>query len=169
MRALYLGGWILVVMACFGAMAETAAHMVPHARGFFLSAYDVWYALAPGNLVVTRIRIESLLGPWAWDPVMVSLLAVPAWVLFGVPGTALIWFGRPRGRPGDDIGREEEESLFLFDTLAEHAEAEEREFAAFESQLDAGPLPGDPPELVPPAPEGDAERHRDLPREEGEP
>lgn len=161
MRVLYLGGWVLVVLACFGAIAETAAHMGPNAGGFFLSAYDVWYALWPGNLVVTKIRLESLLGPWAWDPVMVGLLAVPAWALFGVPGAVLVWFGRPRGQPEADASREEEESLFLFDSLAEHAEAEEREFAAFESQHDADPAPGNPPELAPPSPESAAERPRD--------
>ena len=161
MRAFYRGGWFLIVLACFGAVAETAARMVPHAGGLFLSAYDVWYALWPGHLVVTKIRIESLIGPWAWDPVMTSLLAVPLWALFGVPGMALVWLGWPRDNRQGGAGSEEEDALFLFDSLAERVEAEEREFAAFESEFGADQETAE-------SPEGDAERHQDSRREGGE-
>ena len=148
MRPLYLLGWIFVFLACFGAVAESMAHAVPHTGGFFLSAYDVWYALSPGGLVVSKIRIEALLGPWAWDPVMTSLLVLPAWALFGVPGSVLVWLGWPRRRR--DIDREadadadrEAEALFLYDSLADQVEAEAREFAAFESSLADQPPPED--------------------------
>ena len=139
MRAFYLGGWVLVFLACFGAAAEIAARTVPNGGGFYLSAYDVWYALWPGSLVVTKIRIESAFGAWAWDPVMVSLLRAPGWALFGLPGLALGWLGWPRHRVDDDAAREEEEALFLFDSLADQAEAEAREFATFRDRLDADP------------------------------
>lgn len=155
MRVLYLGGWLLVVLGCFGALAEIVARMVPNGGGAYLSAYDVWYALWPGNLVVTKIRLESLFGPWAWNPVMTSLLTLPAWAVFGLPGGVLVWLGWPRrGRNGDDR-REEEEALFLYDSLADQVEAEEREFAAFRNRLDADSPADDAPEPTPTSPQGD--------------
>lgn len=147
MRALFPFGWLLLFAAALGAAAEVAARAGPHAGGFLLSAYDVWYALWPGSLVVAKIRIEALLGPWAWDPLATGVLAVPLWVLFGLPGWLLIWLGRPRPGPRDEAGRQEErdeeEALFLYDSLAERAEAEEREFAAFEERRAAGEEGGD--------------------------
>lgn len=135
MRALFPFGWFFLLAAFLGAAAEAAARLGPHGGGLVLSAYDVWYALAPGSLVVTKIRLESLLGPWAWDPLMTSVLAVPLWGLFGLPAALLLWLGRPRRGQPDAARQHEEDSLFLYDSLAEQAEAEEKEFQAFRERL----------------------------------
>ena len=137
MRALFPFGWLFVVAALLGAAAETAARLGPHGGGLVLTAYDVWYALAPGNLVVTKIRLEALLGPWAWDPLTTSVLALPLWALFGLPGGLMLWFGRPRRGQPDATRQQEEDALFLYDSLAEQAEAEEKEFQAFRDRLAA--------------------------------
>jgi hypothetical protein len=134
MRALFPFGWVFLLAAVLGAVAETAARAVPHTGGLVLTAHDVWYALWPGSLVVTKIRLEALLGPWAWEPAMTTVLAAPLWVLFGLPGGLLLWLGWPRRGRGDAADRQEEDALFLYDSLAERAEAEEREFAAFQAQ-----------------------------------
>ncbi len=131
MRALFPIGWLFLLAALVGAAAEMAARLGPHGGGLVLSAYDVWYALAPGNLVVTKIRIEALLGPWGWDPLMTTVLAVPLWGLFGLPGGLMLWLGRPRRGQPDADQQHEEDALFLYDSLAEQAEAEEKEFQAF--------------------------------------
>jgi hypothetical protein len=97
----------------------------------------VWYALWPGTLVVTKIRIEALLGLWAWDPLMTTVLALPLWALFGLPGGLMLWFGRPRRGQPDAAHRHEEDALFLYDSLAEQVEAEEKEFQEFKERLAA--------------------------------
>ncbi|MBE0533269.1 MAG: hypothetical protein IH626_20805 [Rhodospirillales bacterium] len=135
MRALFPFGWLFLFAALLGAAAETAARLGPHGGGFLLAAYDVWYALWPGTLVVTKIRLETLVGPWAWDPLMTTVLALPLWALFGIPGGLMLWLGRPRRGQPDAAQQHEEDALFLYDSLAEQAEAEEREFAAFQEQL----------------------------------
>ena len=124
MRMLFFLGWALMVLAFAAASAETLARSLPGKPGLFLSAYDLWYAAWPGNLVVTQIRIEKFLHPWLWDPVIVTVLAPPAWALFGVPGLALAWFFRPNRimteQQREDM-RNREESIFLFDKLARDA------------------------------------------------
>jgi len=145
MRALFPVGWLLLFAAALGGAAEIAARAGPHAGGLVLSAHDVWYALSPGSLVVAKIRLEALLGPWAWDPLATGVLAAPLWALFGLPGALLLWLGRPRPGPRDAAERQEEDALFLYDSLAERAEAEEREFAAFRERLAAGEEGGEPP------------------------
>ncbi|MBT3358316.1 MAG: hypothetical protein HN403_01665 [Rhodospirillales bacterium] len=124
MRAILLLGWTLLVGAFLSGVAESIAHVQPGAGGFFLSAYDVWYTLWPGELVLTKIRIENLLGPVAWDPIFVSLLALPGWALFGLPGVFLLWLGWPnRGVPSAEFD-EIAESMFLYDDLAKQAREE---------------------------------------------
>lgn len=124
MRVLFYLGWMLLVLAFAAASSETLARVLPGHWGMFISAYDLWYAIWPGNLVVTQIRVEKFLHPWIWDPVMVTVLAPPAWALFGVPGLALAWLCRP-GRKMTEQQLEEfmrhEESLLLFDKLARDA------------------------------------------------
>ncbi|MDX9861143.1 MAG: hypothetical protein RBS99_09515 [Rhodospirillales bacterium] len=145
MRALFPIGWLLLFAAALGAAAETAARLGPHAGGFLLTAYDVWYALAPGSLVVSKIRIEALLGPWAWDPLTTSVLAVPLWALFGLPGGLMLWLSRHRLGPRDAAEQQEEDALFLYDSLVDRAKEEEREFAAFRERMDAERAGADTP------------------------
>ncbi|NJL50834.1 MAG: hypothetical protein HC909_04065 [Blastochloris sp.] len=37
--------------------------------------------------------------PWLWDPVLVSILFVPVFVLLGVTGFLLMLIARPRATP----------------------------------------------------------------------
>jgi len=134
MRSFFLFGWLLVVFAFVGLMAETAARAVGGATGIILSTRDVWSALWPDSLAATRIGVESLFGPLAWDPVLVGLLWLPIWALFGVPGALFVWLGWPRRGMLSAADRAEEDSVFLYDSLAKQAEDEE--FAAYQNDFD---------------------------------
>ena len=121
---LFYLGWALMLLAFAAASAETLPRALPGVRGMYISAYDLWYAAAPGNLVVAQIRIEKFLHPWLWDPVIVTVLVLPAWALFGLPGVALAWFCRSHRTMTEqqlEEFRKHEESLFLFDKLAREA------------------------------------------------
>ena len=139
----YLGG-VLLVLAFAGAAAEVIPRSLPGGAadgGWFVSAYEIWFAAWPGSLVVSQIRVEKL-SPALWDPVIVTLLSLPAWVLFGVPGGFLTWFCQPHkemtAEQGEDL-RKHEEPLFLFDKLAR--EASEAGFGGDED--DQAPSHGD--------------------------
>lgn len=117
----YLLGWLLIVAALASAAAETAARGVVSGSGWFMSAYDVWFTLWPRGLVLLQLGVQEYLSPWLWDPVVVTVLALPAWLLFGLPGGILVWRYHPlRGQAGDI----DEDSYYLFDRLDERAREE---------------------------------------------
>jgi Na+-transporting NADH:ubiquinone oxidoreductase subunit NqrD len=81
------------------------------AAAFILVIYDGTKSIAGSNLVLTSVRtlwelinagslagLKPLITPYAdgflWDPVMVSILAAPAWVLLGAFGIVFILLGR---------------------------------------------------------------------------
>lgn len=124
MKVLFYAGWTLLLLAFAAAAAETLPRSLPGGEGFLISAHQLWYAAWPGSLIVTQIKVETLLHPWLWDPVIVTVLQAPAWALLGVPGALLVWFCRPHKEmsPHDREDLEkQEESLFLYDRLAREA------------------------------------------------
>ena len=124
MRLLFYLGWVFLILAFAAASAEAVPRSMPGDYGFFVSAYELWYAAWPGNLVVTQIQVEKL-SLVLWDPVLVGILALPAWFLFALPGVTLVWFCRPH-REMSDAEREDlkkqEESLLLYEQLVREAE-----------------------------------------------
>mgnify|MGYP003970654195 CR=1 FL=1 len=91
------------------------------------STYDLWYAMAPGHLVVSEIRIERFWMP-LWDPILVGILQIPAWLLAGVPGGVLTWYCRPNRIMSPEVREEYErqrESLFVIDELSDQAMLDE--------------------------------------------
>ena len=120
MRLRFLLGLILVAGAFAAAAGEIAARQMTGGHAFIMSAYDLWYTLRPGSLVVAEVEVERLLHPLVWDPLITTLLAFPAWLLLGLPGLALLWWFNPR-RGDVDI---DEDAMFLFDRLAKRARDE---------------------------------------------
>jgi hypothetical protein len=62
-----------------------------------------------------------------WDPLVVGVLAAPAWALSGVPGAALAWCFRPDRHLSAEERREREqeaESMNIYDALARRAREE---------------------------------------------
>ena len=61
-----------------------------------MPAIGYWKELAPSTLVAARAAIQQTPVPWVWDPILTSVLGLPAAVLFG--GLAIVcgYFGRRR-------------------------------------------------------------------------
>ena len=83
------------------------------AAAFLLIVYDGTKSIAANQLHFTSVRmfwdlvnaaslakLKPLILPYAhgylWDPVMLAILAAPAWSLFGILGILLILAGRRR-------------------------------------------------------------------------
>jgi hypothetical protein len=58
---------------------------------------DVWYAIHPTSLQLLQPaierHIEPRVGQWLWDPVVLTILTAPAWLVLGVIGAVLILIG----------------------------------------------------------------------------
>jgi hypothetical protein len=57
---------------------------------------DVWFALHPNSLLLLQPAIERHVAVWLWDPVMLSILTAPTWLVLGVIGIILILLGRKK-------------------------------------------------------------------------
>lgn len=116
-------GWALLVCAFAAAAAESLVYSLPHDNSWLVSAYDLWFTFRPGSLVVTQIQIEKI-SPLLWDPLIVTVLAPPAWASLGVIGISLAWGCWP-GRKMTETQQEElhrlEEAMFLYDKLGRDA------------------------------------------------
>lgn len=121
MRLFYLLGWLLLVGAFLSAAAETGARGLLPEAGALVPAHDLWQALSPGGLASARRWVETVLHPALWNPVLTDVLALPAWLLLGGPGMALVWLLRPGRAVPDDF---DPDSVFLYDRLAERVREE---------------------------------------------
>lgn len=129
MRFGFYTGWLLLLTAFAGAAAETIARALPGGTGWMLSAAELWQALWPGAYLIASIRISAM-APALWDPVMMTAMSLPAWVIFGVPGVILAWGCRPNrilSATEEEELQEHEASLFLYDDLAREARKWARE------------------------------------------
>ena len=123
MQTLRYPGWALLLAAFAAAAAEIVVPLHPGSRDLFVSSYDLWYTGWPGTLIKLQIRLERI-APFLWDPVMTGILALPAWLLFGLPGIVLTWMSGPRGfadrRERAEV-RKYEEAMLFYDDLARQA------------------------------------------------
>jgi len=57
---------------------------------------DVWYPIHSSSLQLLQPAIERHLSQWLWDPVVLSVLTAPAWLVFGIIGAVLMLIGRKK-------------------------------------------------------------------------
>ena len=123
MRIAYYFGWILLLAAFAAAAAEVLVRSGHTAPTFFVAAHDLWYAVWPSGLLILQIRLHAI-SSFLWDPLVLTLLGMPAWLLLGGPGFLCIGLFRPR-RPDDKKRLEDalnqEKQLLLYDELAKQA------------------------------------------------
>lgn len=123
MRILFVTGLGLLGCAFVSAAAEIGAKVAHRPDVAILSAIDLWRAMSPGTFAAARDAISGM-SAGLWDPVLVTLLVLPAWLLFGLPGGLLAWRFRPNrntstGMSDDDISPDS-----LYENLAQMAKDE---------------------------------------------
>jgi hypothetical protein len=103
MRALRQGGriagWVLLLLAAAAVGYEAVAAMGSGA--WRLKALgEIWFAIDVGSLNLMQAVIQRYLSPYLWEPVITSILLLPAWLAFGAPGALLAWACRRTRRRG---------------------------------------------------------------------
>jgi hypothetical protein len=97
MAALRFLGSFLLLLAAVVLIADVTNARGPVGGGFTVSLAKHWAGLAPSSLAAAQKSIQAV-SPLLWDPLVKTLLAMPAWATFGLLGGLLAWIGRRRRR-----------------------------------------------------------------------
>jgi len=90
-------GWLLVLGAVAAAGVELYA-VIGGDSWQPIVLGQLWYNIHPASLNAAQAGIQRYIAPWLWEPVITTILLLPVWFGFGVPGVLLIWWSRRRNR-----------------------------------------------------------------------
>jgi hypothetical protein len=90
-----LGVWLLL-LAMVAAVVDATKSLAGGGAWVVTPMGEQWRQLAPDTLIVSKTWIETNAGKFLWDPVIVSILSAPTWVVFGILGVFLYWLGQKR-------------------------------------------------------------------------
>jgi hypothetical protein len=62
------------------------------------AAGELWYRLSPGTLNLTQAVTQRYVLPELWDPVLLTVLLWPAFLVLGIPGLVFLALGSLRRR-----------------------------------------------------------------------
>ncbi|MEO1397610.1 MAG: hypothetical protein AAFU56_01925 [Pseudomonadota bacterium] len=82
---------VLAVLDVTRSITASAIVMTPLA--------ETWAAISPTTLDSSRVFITSLGLPWLWDPVVLTIMRLPSWLILWFVSMLLIWSGQRRENP----------------------------------------------------------------------
>ncbi len=90
-------GWVLVV-AGIAILARDIVGSIDAGTLVFITAGELWFNLHNGSLNLIQAITQRYIFPSLWDPILVTVLLWPAFLVIGVPGLILIWllYRRPK-------------------------------------------------------------------------
>ena len=89
-----LGWWILAGGFVFFVYDGTKSIAGNHL--YFTPLRDFWNAVNSTGLPLLQSAIEGHGAQWLWDPVILSVLTAPAWLVFAILGAILMLLGRKK-------------------------------------------------------------------------
>jgi hypothetical protein len=63
-----------------------------------ITVHDTWSAVSPVSLKGAQKAVERYTHPVFWDPGVLKLLRLPAWIVFAAAGLVFAYAGRRRRR-----------------------------------------------------------------------
>ncbi len=91
------GSWFLIVAMI--AFVYDGTKTLGNPDVWVITSFlDHWQSLHPHSLQGAKSAIETKLHPSLWDPVLTSVLGLPAWLVLGAIGVLLFYLGRKRTR-----------------------------------------------------------------------
>ena len=89
------GSWFLLIATL--AFIYDASRAVSSKAGFVSTSLgEHWFKLHVASLNLLQAMVERYVSPKLWDPAIVTVLHMPAWLVLGVIGVGLFYLGRQR-------------------------------------------------------------------------
>lgn len=63
---------------------------------FITQVGDVWSNVHQNSLLLLQPAIERHVAVWLWDPVVLTVLTAPSWLVLAIIGALLILLGRKK-------------------------------------------------------------------------
>ena len=96
MKVLRLLGLLLLAASVVSVGYDIIATFTGSVGGLMMSVGEQWGKLNPASLNLVQAIVQRYLHPALWDPLLVNILLLPAWLVFGAPGLLLYLLGRER-------------------------------------------------------------------------
>jgi ABC-type Fe3+ transport system permease subunit len=91
-------GWLLL-LAALVVLGLDVASWIREGHWVMTPAGKLWYEISRNSLSLAQAGIERHVWKPLWDPVILTVLLQPAWLVLGLPGALLALFARhPRKR-----------------------------------------------------------------------
>lgn len=110
----------LIALAILSLVGELTARAFLGAGGY-LSAEELWATLAPDFYAAMRAWFRQGILPF-WTYGIGPVLKLPAWLLLGAPGIAVLWLGEREGVAVE--AADAAEAAFLYDELEKRVKEE---------------------------------------------
>lgn len=94
--SLFLLCAVIALTSDLSKPVRTTAQSAPQPA--FSSLLKHWSDFAPQTLSAAQKTVQTRSHPLLWDPVIRSVLAVPAWITLSLLAIAFLYIGRPRRR-----------------------------------------------------------------------
>lgn len=95
---------VLILAAAFILLVYDGAKSIADSRIYIYKLGQLWTDINAGSLQSLQAAIEAQLT-WLWNPVLLTVLEQPAWLVLGVIGILFILLGRKK-KPLIGYGRD---------------------------------------------------------------
>jgi len=89
-----LGSWLLLIAMVALVWDGTQSMANGSFRATALGAH--WYLISPDTLNLSQAAVKRFAGSFVWDQLLLGLLKMPTWLIFGGLGFLLTVVGRKR-------------------------------------------------------------------------
>ena len=90
----------LFLAAGFVSFVVDGIKTIASASLVMTSLGQAWFDVHAASLNLVQALIERYTFPFLWDPVFVSVLFLPGWVVFTLLGAGIFYLGRRRATSG---------------------------------------------------------------------
>ena len=97
MSALRFIGALFALAAVVALVADVTPRPATNGRSPGLTSIAMhWNDVAPQSFAAARKTVQTRLHPLVWDPLVSSVIGLPAWISLGLLAGLFVWWGQPR-------------------------------------------------------------------------